>query len=289
MRVEVTASRRLAFDDGRPVRAASGIVAYGDGWLIVQDDSTHGAHVRDSSVVPLRLLDPVDGNDWFSSVEGTKHLKPDLEAACLLPDGAVLLLASGSTPARMRGVIIDGQGPRVLDLSALHDRVAAALGTPPAVLNLEGACVVGDHLRWFHRGLPAAGWPSASVDLHLAVPIESAQPTNVLRYDLGTVDGVGLAVTDAVAIGGNRLLVSAAAEDSPNTYDDGPVIASALLLLDGDRVLDRAELPCVDGRVAKIEGLAVMAADSSAVRLLATIDADDHESPSPMVELDVSW
>ncbi len=289
MRVEVTSVRRLSFDDGSPVRAASAIVAYADGWLIAQDDSTHGAHWRAPGVVALRLLDAVDEHHWFTGVDGTKHLKPDLEAACTLPDGRTVLLGSGSTPARRRGVVLDDDGPRVLDLSALHARVSTALAVPPDVLNLEGACVVGEHLRWFHRGLPAAGWPSASIDLPVAVPLEAAEPVNVLTYDLGSHDGVGLAVTDAVTISGGRVLVSAAAEDSPNAYDDGPVVASALLLLDGNRVLDRVDVPVVDGRVAKIEGLAVVAEDPAGVRLLATVDADDHTSPSSVLELTVGW
>lgn len=289
MRVEVTATRRLTFDDGSPVRAASAIVSYGDGWLITQDDSTLGAHWRPGSVLPLRLLDPVEGLDTFASADGSKHLKPDLEAACVLPDGTVLLLGSGSTPARRRGVRLSGQEAVVEDLTALLGRVAVALGVPHDVLNLEGACLVGDRLRWFHRGLPAAGWPSASVDLPLDVPLHEASPDGVLRYDLGTVAGVGLAVTDAVALGDGLVLVSAAAEDSPNTYDDGPVVASALVLLDGDRVLDRAQVPLVDDRIAKIEGLAVVDETGSGARLVATIDADDHTSPSPVLELSVGW
>jgi hypothetical protein len=260
--------------------------------LIAQDDSTHGAHWRGESVVPIRLLDPVKGNDRFSSSEGTKHLKPDLEAACALPDGTLVVLGSGSTAARRRGVVVGHGPPLVHDLTALYDRVAVRLGVPPEVLNLEGACVVDENLRWFHRGLPAGGWPSASVDLPLDTPLwealDQAQPIHVLRYDLGSVDGVGLAVTDAVALGAGPVLVSAAAEDSPNAYDDGPVVGSALLLLDGERVLERAEIPRVDDRVAKIEGLALVAEGASDIRLMATIDADDAARASLVVELRVT-
>ena len=50
--------------------------------------------------------------------------------------------------------------------------------------------------------------------------------SGVRRYDLGTVAGVGLAITDAISLSGGLVLVSAAAEDSPSTYDDGPVVGS---------------------------------------------------------------
>jgi hypothetical protein len=285
VRLEITATRSLTFDDGSPVRAASAIVAYADGWLIAQDDSTIGAHWRVTTVLPLRLLEPVDGVDSFSSDAGTKELKPDLEAACVLPDGTVAVLGSGSSPMRCRGIALSEGARRVDDLTALYARIASTLGVPADVLNLEGACVVGSNLRWFHRGLPAAGWPSSSVDLPLDVPLAQAEPRDVLRYDLGRAGGVGLAVTDAVALGDGLVLVSAAAEDSPNSYDDGPVVGSALVLLDRDVVVGRAEIPRVHGRIAKVEGLAVVAEETSGVRLIATIDADDHDSPSPVVEL----
>ena len=137
------------------------------------------------------------------------------------------------------------------------------LEVPADQLNLEGATVVADSLRWFQRGLPSAGAPSASVDVDLDGLLDHAsgspaaiRVSGVRRYDLGTVAGVGLAITDAISLSGGLVLVSATAEDSRSTYDDGPVVGSALALLDGDRLLDLAELPLLDGEVAKLEGLA---------------------------------
>ena len=121
-------------------------------------------------------------------------------------------------------------------------------------------------MRWFNRGNLAAGVRSGSVDVPLdalvaavlgradagAVPL--GQPRS---YDLGEVEGVGLAVTDAIALPDGRVLLSAAAEDTPNAVDDGPVVATALALVDGEEVLAVAPIPEVDGRVHKIEGLAL--------------------------------
>ena len=47
-------------------------------------------------------------------------------------------------------------------------------------------------------------------------------------------------------------------KQSPNTYDDGPVLGSALAVLDGDVVVATVLLPEPDGRVAKVEGLALL-------------------------------
>jgi hypothetical protein len=106
-------------------------------------------------------------------------------------------------------------------------------------------------------------------------------------YELGSVAGVGLAVTDAVALPDGRELLSAAAEDTPNAVDDGPVVATALVLVDGAEVLDAAPLPEVGGCVHKVEGLALRSVRDGEVRLLAVVDADDPGAPSARLELRV--
>ncbi|GEP37893.1 hypothetical protein NPS01_15560 [Nocardioides psychrotolerans] len=303
MRVELTGTEALRFDDGSPVRAASAALAMPTGLLVVQDDATHACWHRTTGTEKIRLLPPVEGHDTFSEAAGTKQLKPDLEAACRLPQlgpDVALLLGSGSTPRRMRAVVVDvGSGrTSTRDLAPLHARAAALLGIDDRQLNLEGACVVGDVLRWFQRGRPAGGLPTASVDVPLEALLDAlargAAVTEVpvrhaLTYDLGEVDGTGLAITDVVALPDGRLLVSAAAEDSPDAYDDGPVLGSALALLDGADVLDVVTLPRLGGRAAKVEGLTLLDADAGLgeLRLLAVADQDDPATPSPLLTLRV--
>ena len=301
MRITVDGVRALRFDDGTPVTAASAIAPFGDGWLVAQDDSTSAAWLRAGGVAPVRLLPPVEGHDRFSEAAGTKRLKPDLEVACPAEvDGqpAVLLLGSGSTARRTRGVLVrlDDGRPVVQagELAPLHGLVARCLGLPDDQLNLEGASRHGGTVRWFNRGNLAAGVRSGSVDVPLAGLVDAvlgrtdpaAVPVEQPRvYDLGEVAGVGLAVTDAVALPSGRLLLGAAAEDTPNAVDDGPVVAAALVLVDGDTVLDVAAVPEVDGRVPKIEGLALRAVHGDEVHLLAVVDDDDPTRPSTALEL----
>ena len=293
--------RALRFDDGTPVTAASAIAPLGEGWLVAQDDSTSAAWLQDGSVTPLRLLPPVEGHDRFSEAAGTKRLKPDLEVACPAEvDGepAVLLLGSGSTARRTRGVLVrqdDGQ-PTAGELGPLYALVARRLGLGDGQLNLEGASRHGGTVRWFNRGNLAAGVRPGSVDVPLAALVDAvlgradaaSVPVEQPRgYDLGEVAGVGLAVTDAVALPDGRLLLSAAAEDTPNAVDDGPVVAAALVLVDGEHVLDVAAVPEVDGRVPKVEGLALRAVRGGEVQLLAVVDDDDPTRPSTALELHV--
>ena len=56
--------------------------------------------------------------------------------------------------------------PTTADLTPLYAEVAGRLSVGLDQLNLEGACVIGQSLRWFHRGIPAAGIPSSSVEVH---------------------------------------------------------------------------------------------------------------------------
>lgn len=306
LRVEVLGVRPLRFDDGTPVRAASAVARFGDGWLVVQDDATHVAWCTATAVTPLRVLPPVGRLDLFSAAKAEKRRKPDLEAACevtVAGEVGVLLLGSGSRPARMRVVLVlpGGGGPRVAvaDLSALYARVAGVLDIAPGGLNLEGACRIGDRLRWFHRGNRRVGGASASVDVDLAALLgavtgataaESVAVGSPRRYDLGVVDGVALTFTDTVALPGGRVLASAVAEDTPDAVDDGPVGAAVLVLLDGDAVVAVAPVPGPDGGPPwKVEGLAVRSVDADGVDLVAVADADDPAVPSPLLDLRVRW
>jgi hypothetical protein len=305
MRVDVESVSALSFGDGSPVRAASAIAPLGDGWLVVQDDATHAAWWRAGEVTAVRVVRPVDGLEVFSAAAGTKHLKPDFEAACPVPvDGAdgVLLLGSGSAAARTRAslVTVDAFGTAftVVDLAPVYRDVADALRLRDGQLNLEGACVLGDRLRWFQRGNLAAGVPTAAVDVDLVALVAAVTGADaggrvaigdVRRYDLGTVGGVALAVTDAVALDGGRVLVSAAAEDTPNAVDDGPVVGSALALLDDDGVLASVAMPGAAAGPYKVEGLAIREATADGLRLLAVTDADDPAAPSELLTLRLRW
>ncbi|WP_206422644.1 DUF6910 family protein [Nocardioides pantholopis] len=296
MSIEVMSVERLRFDDGAPVRAASAVVAFAGGFLVVPDDATHAAWFRGSSVTAVRLLPPTGGHELFSDATGTKHLKPDLEAAChLTVEGgpAALIMGSGSSPARMRWVLLrlehDEPRPHVADMTPLYASVADALSLRPEDLNLEGVCVVGDVLRWYQRGLPSAGLPSGSVDLDLRTAVAAALgqvgPAAVAAmeprtYDLGAVAGVGLAITDVVTLPDGTLLASAAAEDSPNPRDDGPVVASCLVRLDDNAVREVIPLPPVEDSVIKVEGLMVLEGYQDGALLLAVADVDDPDAAS---------
>lgn len=302
--ITVTDVTELVFDDGTPVRAASAVVRLGNGWFVAQDDVTLGAWWRGASITPVRIFAPVDGVDRFSEDAGTKHLKPDLEAACSVPvDGAqvALLLGSGSLPARMRAALISAEDDRCSvttgSLDGLYARLAGAFEIASDDMNMEGACVLGSTLRWFLRGNGAKNVPSASVDVELADLVEAVRghrdPADVRvgrvhRYDLGDADGVPLAVTDAVTLPDGRIVVSAAAEDAPDAVADGPIVGAALAVLDGADVVAVAHLPLApSGSAWKVEGVALREVSRGGCTVLAVVDQDDPDLPAVALTLDL--
>jgi hypothetical protein len=139
--VEVHRTTSLRFDDGSPVRAASAIAPFGSGWLVAQDDATHAAWWRDGAVTPLRLFPPVAGHDLFAEEDGTKRLKPDLEAACAVDAGG------------MPGTLLLGWVPAEPD-----PRRPGQRGSGPATGD-DGAVPMGDVRRY---DLGAVGGPEAA-------------------------------------------------------------------------------------------------------------------------------
>ena len=113
-------------------------------------------------------------------------------------------------------------------MAQVYAAAAAALDVDLDALNLEGACVVGRSLRWFHRGArPRLASPSGSVDLDLDAAWSAAlgevdaagrcgSPVAATTTS-ASVDGVGLAITDVRrACRAVTCSACAAAEDSPN-------------------------------------------------------------------------
>jgi hypothetical protein len=82
-----------------------------------------------------------------------------------------------------------------------------------------------------------------------------------------------------------EVLVSAAAEDTPNAVDDGPVVGCALALLDGREVRAVATVPEGPDGPYKIEGLAVRRHTADSVSVIAVVDADDPDAASSLLEL----
>lgn len=270
------------------VAAASGLARVGDWLHVVPDDSLQLA------TFALTGDKPGSAHQLFADAplpedeKERKRLKPDLESLTVIPferGRALLAVGSGSTANRCRGVLqplmSDGavQGAaQVFDLTKLY----ASL--PFAQLNIEGIACLGDRLFLGQRGNSAEGI-NALIELDFAKALQALTAgqswgdgliVGQRRLDLGALQGVRLTLTD-LSSWGDRLLFSAAAEDTDNPYDDGQVIGSVLGWTDLSG--GETHLASLDG-LWKVEG--VEALDDG--RVLMVTDGDDPKLPAVLLE-----
>lgn len=192
------------------VRSASAIRRPGSRLIVIQDD-VNALAVMDASscIMPLLLPPGADGRRSFDDTIGNKHLKMDLEAAVVLPDGRVLVFGSGSARARESIVVVESEtGVRVRRAPGLYARLRKHCEIVGTELNIESVVIQGPRLGLFQRGNGARviGGRSGSLvfDVDLAQllrwlagrgPVPNV--TDVLEVDLGTIDGVPFGFTDA--------------------------------------------------------------------------------------------
>lgn len=226
------------------------------------------------------------------SKHGRKKQKPDLEALTLLPaygaypQGALLALGSGSRRNRRAGALLglDAQGavrgtPHIVDLSP----ILSPLDDKFSALNIEGAVVSGNELRLFQRGNKRNSENaiirfqlSTLLDALSSEPAGAIKPSAVNLFDLGQIDGIPFCFTDAAALPNGDMVFTAVAEDTDNSYDDGPCAGAAIGIAGNDgilRCLHRLDRPY------KVEGIDARV-DSDVLRLLLVTDADDAGTPA---------
>ncbi|HET6762619.1 MAG TPA: hypothetical protein VFH27_03080 [Longimicrobiaceae bacterium] len=295
------------------VRSASGLVRVAGRLVAVQDDANFLALIdeRTGLATPLVLPAGADGRRQFDDGRGNKHLKLDLEACTVVPDdgGGEMLVAfgSGSLGPRESVVLVGGweDGEPRAQVVAAPELYAALRGIPHfagSELNLEGAAFMsGGVIRLVNRGngAPSAGlqpvdaicdvrWQELRAYLAGSGPAPAI--ANVVQYRLGALDGCRLTFTDAAAVG-DAMLFSAAAEDSPDAVQDGPVAGSSIGIAHAGGEVRMAVIQAADGGtlLEKVEGICPGAADPR--RLLAVVDRDAPGSPSLLLEiaLDGPW
>jgi hypothetical protein len=298
-KVRLTKLRELALDapsrPGRPryLSAASGLVVVKSFHYVVADDELHLGVFPADGATPGTLFRLFEG-ELPKDKSDRKREKPDLETLLLLPSfaryehGALLAIGSGSKSNRRRGALLalDERGgirgqSRVIDLADLMSPIKKHVGD----LNIEGAVTIGDALILLQRGNRGGG-VNALVTMHLpdflaalaagdSVP---AQPFDVRIYDLGSIDDVPLCFTDGAALPDGRVVFSAVAEDTSDSYSDGPCSGAAIGILSADGHVQSVRR-ITPG--AKVEGVAVHL-EGGRINLLLVTDADDVSVPASL-------
>jgi hypothetical protein len=280
--------------------SASGLVRAGR-WLYVAADDEHHIGMLDAfqpelGAVQMHRILP---GDLPAGKKDRKKHKPDMESLALVPpaphwpEGALLMMGSGSRPNRERGILIalDGEGalhgrPAVIDLAALYEPLHGEF----ADLNIESAFIADGCFRLLQRANKGADSRNACVDYALEGMLrwlsspdgEAPRPIGIRPMALPDAAGVPLGFTDAAALPDGGWIFSAVAEDTDDSYSDGECAASVLGWVGADGQVLRIE-PIAGA--PKVEGIAFDAAG----RLLMVTDADDPERASSLLAATASW
>lgn len=302
-------------DADRPpfVLAASGLAVLNEHLFVVQDNANWLAVVHpDETVTALPLPRHESGARVFSKARGNTDYKVDLEACVVMTasDGPeVIGFGSGTGESRCWIVratgserAIEGEGADCEDYCAhfldagpfyrsLQDNKAFTGGR----LNIEGATALDEErILILQRGNapPDEGervdataeisWPALKAHLEDPERVPPPEPDDIVRYELGELNGVRLTFSDAECLGDSRILFSGSAENP----DNGTVSGSVIGLIDPDGTTRWTEIMCEDGSPfrSKIEGLSLAPGKPTTIRFV--IDDDDDSSPSEMFEAD---
>ena len=274
----------------RHLSAASGLLRAGSFLYVIADDELHLGVFRATGGAPGELVRLFEGALPSPKAE-RKREKPDLEALTLLPpsntfpDSAIVALGSGSTQKRRRGVVLglDAHGAlrgdsKIIDLSPMFSGLS-----PFRELNIEGAVVLGDEMRLFQRGSKGNN-PNAVIRFTLADVLavlngdtaRALEPLAIQTLDLGGIGGIPYTFTDATTLPSGEVVFTAVAEDTTDSYNDGPCAGAAVGILDGaNRVkhLHHLDVPL------KVEGIEAQPRGNVIDMLLVT-DADDPSVPA---------
>jgi hypothetical protein len=273
------------------VSAASGIVRHLDRLCVIADDE-HALAVYDRSGAPLTRVPLVPG-ELPEEPRERKARKPDFEALVVLPNGSLLALGSGSTAQRRRAVRVDWSAGKAITTPIACDVFYERLERELPELNIEGAAVYQGQLVLVSRGNGAAR-DNALIRIDLAralpalerghsPPIESLR--SVQRVHLGELDGVPLSLTDLTVLQ-ERLVFSAAAENTDNTYDDGACTGSVLGVFSG---AGQAHHVVELTPRAKIEGLCAASDRADEAVLYLVADADSREVRAPLYQVEFTY
>ena len=233
LQAQVTRRVAMLYDEGpsaaddRPahVRAASGLSAFKEFLVVVQDDANWLALIDAAGIHALPLPAGPSGARIFSGDRGNRHQKFDLEACTTVPgeNGHELIgFGSGSHVGR-EWILRVHEGPSfraALAVTAAHERAGIEVAAEfldaarfyeslrankafcGAGLNIEGAVAIDDRILLFQRGNAKAtgGLEPADATAEISWPALAALWTELIEEDgspfRGKIEGLSRDLRD---------------------------------------------------------------------------------------------
>lgn len=285
---------KFSFSPDSAIGALSGVVCLEDYLYLIGDDVRY--------LLKTNLKNKLTATTAFEKVPLfeesqqqalailSKAEKPDFEAlSCIIfnEQPHLLIMGSGSTEKRKQAVLYNPSNHQVmtlldqLDYDYLQHCVALTGG---ADLNIEAVCSDNHHLYVFQRGNINHFHGVLVFDLAKIQAHKSLENTFIRSFNLTLpeINGSVSGISDAYfLVDQNLLIATAAVEQTLNTYDDGDVLGSFILLFSPDgQPISSHLIQSAEGKTLpiKVEGITWLESRSDGEVFLLVTDSDGGHS-----------
>ncbi len=281
---------KFSFLPDSAIGALSGVAYLGDYLYFVGDDVRYllktSLKNKITATTTFEKVPLLESSEQEALTVLSKAEKPDYEAlSCIIFNEQLhlLVMGSGSTEKRKQALLYNPSNHQVqtlldkLDYDYLQNSVALTGG---ADLNIEAVCSDNHHLYIFQRGNINHFHGVLVFDLEKIQAHKSLENALIRSFNLTLpeINGSVSGISDAYFfVDKNVIVATAAVEQTLNTYDDGAVLGSYILVLSPKgEVLDSFLIQDAEGSTLaiKVEGITWLESNADGEVFLLVTDSD---------------
>lgn len=281
---------KFSFSPDSAIGALSGVAYLGDYLYFVGDDVRYllktSLKNKITATTTFEKVPLLESSEQEALTVLSKAEKPDFEAlSCIIFNEQLhlLVMGSGSTEKRKQALLYNPSNHQVqtlldkLDYDYLQHCVALTGG---ADLNIEAVCSDSHHLYIFQRGNINHFHGVLVFDLEKIQAHKSLENALIRSFNLTLpeINGSVSGISDAYFfVDKNVIVATAAVEQTLNTYDDGAVLGSYILVLSPKgEVLDSFLIQDAEGNTLaiKVEGITWLESNADGEVFLLVTDSD---------------
>lgn len=281
---------KFSFSPDLAIGALSGVAYLGDYLYFVGDDVRYllktSLKNKITATTTFEKVPLLESSEQEALTVLSKAEKPDFEAlSCIIFNEQLhlLVMGSGSTEKRKQALLYNPSNHQVqtlldkLDYDYLQNSVALTGG---ADLNIEAVCSDNHHLYIFQRGNINHFHGVLVFDLEKIQAHKSLENALIRSFNLTLpeINGSVSGISDAYFFADKNVIVATAAvEQTLNTYDDGAVLGSYILVLSlKGEVLDSFLIQDAEGNTLaiKVEGITWLESNADGEVFLLVTDSD---------------
>lgn len=281
---------KFSFSPDSAIGALSGVAYLGDYLYFVGDDVRYllktSLKNKITATTTFEKVPLLESSEQEVLTVLSKAEKPDFEAlSCIIFNEQLhlLVMGSGSTEKRKQALLYNPSNHQVqtlldkLDYDYLQNSVALTGG---ADLNIEAVCSDSHHLYIFQRGNINHFHGVLVFDLEKIQAHKFLENALIRSFNLTLpeINGSVSGISDAYFfVDKNVIVATAAVEQTLNTYDDGAVLGSYILVLSPKgEVLDSFLIQDAEGNTLaiKVEGITWLESNAYGEVFLLVTDSD---------------